>query len=156
MKKHLAITLLFALATTLANAQNDYNYSFYPTPKYARETRVQVPDSTTQVVSWKRDSTGNGLALFVQKNGAEITISNLFNLTNMVYNEKIKYIGVDAHGSIIYEAVNQTKEKIFVNPLLGFVAINFAICENSKFAKKKEDCDCVVHLFGNAPNIYKP
>lgn len=155
MKHFLAFTALF-LFSALAFGQNDFNYSFTPSPKYAKETKVETLDSLTQKVSWKRDSIGSGLAITVRKEGPDLLVSNLFNPSNVVYNEKVKFVGMDESGALIYDAQNETKERVYVNPVYGFVVVVFLNCEQSKFAKKREDCDKVVHLFGTCPKRYKP
>jgi hypothetical protein len=157
-KALLAITL-FSLAAFSAGAQqqqNDFNYSFNPTPRYSLESKVQVMDSVTNKVSWKQDSTGKGLAIFVKKEGNEFTIGNIFNPTSIVYKEEVVFKGVDSSGSLVYESTKETHERVVVNPIQGFVVVTFFNCEKSKFAKNREDCDKVVHLFGNAPKTYKP
>lgn len=149
-------TTLFLFVTALAFGQNDFNYSFTPSPKYAKETKVQILDTLTQKVGWKRDSVGSGLAITVQKQGPELLISNLFNPSNAVYQEKVKFVGLDEAGSLIYDALSDEKERVFVNPTMGFVVVVYMNCEQSKFAKKREECDTVTHLFGTCPKRYKP
>ena len=151
------ITILAAFsAEAQQQQQNDFNYSFTPSPKYLLESKVQILDTLSNKVSWKQDSTSKGLAIFVRKEGNEFTIGNLFNPTSIVYKEEVVFKGVDASGSLIYESTEATHERIIANPLLGFVVVTFFNGEKSRFAKNREECDKVVHLFGIAPKTYKP
>lgn len=154
--KFITLLSLFTLLCSTAQAQTDFNYSFFPQPKYAQESRVQTLDSVTQKVLWKQDSTGTQLAVMVSKQGDELTLSDLYTTSLNRWHGKVKFLGLDGNLSLVYESQNEKKEIVVVNPVLGFVVIIFRNCEGNKFAKVVTDCDSVQHHFGSVPPAYKP
>lgn len=171
MKKTALITLLFAALTTFAQTPaiqpqtlqlpdvsiRDFNYTFYPTADYRRMSATHVLDTLTRQFYVARDSAKQEIACVVEKVGDEITIRGLINPTQIFYRERVKFIGTTNDGSncLVYTALSKDAEMLIVNPLLGFVVVQFKTC--GKLATKIEDCDLNIHYFGNCPiNKFSP
>ena len=155
LNKLFLILAFFILHFAPAFSQNDFDYTFYPADKYTRQTRIASLDSASQKVIWKTDSTGSVMRVCVEKKGDELKVFNLSNPTNILYREKVKYLGIDANQCLIYEAQTEKKEILTLSPVLGFALVTFRNCEGNKFAKNPEDCDKVMHCFGSILNQYK-
>ena len=177
MKKYLLFNLFFLALVTAAFAQKpepavqpkpagsqtqppakpsyqprDFNYTFVPDGVYSRFATVHLIDSASQKMTVKQDSSSGTLPVIVEKDGDQLTLRGLTDPTAIHYREKVRYQGVtnDGSGTLVYKALTDGQETIYINPVLGYVVIGFKTCDK-RYARTDKDCDANYHYFGNVP-----
>ena len=133
--------LLFSIA---ASAQSDFNYSFYPAPKYTRIAEVNTVDGEQP----KRDTVGQAVNVIVIKDNDRLSIRNLGNVSRELYGTSLSFALISVNGDFVYKA--QEGETVIVNHALGTVTVIFSTCtempkEGYTFEKR---CDTITHKFG--------
>ena len=130
----------------------DFNYTFVPEGVYSRFASIHLIDSASQKMTVKQDSSSGTLLVIVEKDGDQLTLRGLIDPTAVHYREKVRYLGVtnDGSGTMIYKALTDGQETIYINPVLGYVVVGFKTCDK-KYARTDKDCDTNYHYFGNVP-----
>lgn len=133
--------LLFSVALS---AQSDFNYSFYPAPKYTKTTEINTVDGETA----KRDTAGQVLNVVVQKLDDKFSIRNLADVSRELYSAYVLFVSISQAGDFVYKA--QSGETVIVNHARGTVMVIFSTCtETPKDGYTVEKrCDTVTHKFG--------
>lgn len=152
--------MLFALvAITKSAAQSDFNYSFYPAPKYTKFETVNKRDTTTKAITAKSDTVTRDVNVLIEKNNNRFSVRTLANLSEALYDTNVRFLGMDENGNMVYRALTNDGEFILVNPMQGVVEIVFKKCGEEPIQSQpgtvKKYCDVVRHIFGNiaAPKL---
>lgn len=150
MKKILiAFLCLWAITAT---AQADFNYEFYPAPKYTKFRTFNNVDSTTKKITVASDTSASEINIIVEKRGSQFTIRYLGNVSETVYDKSVHFVGIDTNGNLAYKANTPEAEVLFVNPIRGVVEIVYQKCFDNGLEKPNDDqklCNIVRHIFGN-------
>jgi hypothetical protein len=143
--------LLIAAFAGQIQAQADFNFDFYPAPKYTKlDTRV-FRDTVTSEMKTRTDTTNATVNIVVRKIDRMLTVTKLANVSDVLYQSEIAFIGFDQNGNLTYKSPNG--ESIFVNPMRGTVEIVFQECfdepQPGDPALVKKRCNTTRHLLGN-------
>lgn len=153
MKKFLFPILFAFVAITTAAAQSDFNYSFYPAQKYTKFETVNKRDTTTKAITAKSDTVVRDVNVLVEKNNSRFSVRTLANVSETLYDMNVRFLGMDENGNMVYRALTNDGETIFVNPMRGVVEIVFQKCAEEPIPGQpgtvKKYCDVVRHIFGN-------
>jgi len=129
----------------------DFDFSFVPATTYRQLKAVHKLDTLTKGIRVFYDTTGAQVAVKVEKAGNRLTVSNLFNTSEVFFSETIKkFEGLATDGQTLVYTVDGDKTKAFyLNPNFGFLVVLQTTCE--KWAAVPTDCDQVGHYFGAVP-----
>ena len=119
---------------------------------YTQIIHRRVLDTITQVLSWKTDTVRpQQQPIFtIRKAGNEITFGNALRTSEVNYQQRIRFDYVNKAGTtVVYQAVTQEKEMIYINPLQGWAIIIYKACAGP--GMRQGDCDIAAHFFGPAP-----
>lgn len=165
--KHFFLLLITLFVFSQAQGQ-DFNYTFYPAPKYAKYTELHKLDTVKKVFVLVPDSVKSTIALIVEKTGDQIVIRDQANISAPIYTATVKFQGLlnDGKNSLFYRSTAPSDEAIIVNPTLGFVVLIYQKCfpkpeQPDKIVRvvtePEKFCNIVNHYFGNiALKTYKP
>lgn len=175
--KHFFLLLITLFVFSQAQGQ-DFNYTFYPAPKYAKYTELHKLDTVKKVFVLVPDSVKSTIALIVEKTGDQIVIRDQANISAPIYTATVKFQGLlnDGKNSLFYRSTAPEAEAIIVNPTLGFVVVIYQKCfpkpelstipipkanQGEKIThvvgESEKMCNVVNHYFGNiALKTYKP
>lgn len=164
MKKLLfALCLIFALQPVTAQA--DFDFKFYPSPKYQKYFERNEFDSIGNFQKIVSDSTEETVQFVVEKTGDLLTIRDVANVSNDIYSCSVAFKGViaDGKGSMLYHAKSDEKEQIIVSPGMGYVVVIFQKCFDKPApslmveSKPETYCNFINHCFGNVGlKTYRP
>lgn len=129
----------------------DFDFSFVPATNYRKLSAAHKLDTLTKSIRVFYDTTGAQVAVKVEKVGNRLTVSNLFNTSEVFFAETItKFEGLASDGQTLVYTVEGDKTKAFyLNPNFGFLVVLQTNCE--KWATVPTDCDQVGHHFGAVP-----
>ena len=160
MKLKFSITTIFLLAFTFAvSAQNDFNYSFYPSNTYTNFKVTNVKDTTTKEIVERHDTLTRTVAVAIEKQNDHLAVRTLSNVSETLYQSTVRFVGIDESGNLVYKAQTENAETVFVNPMAGTLEIVFQTCFTIPKPGEKDVvrqyCDTNRHIFGNI-QIPKP
>lgn len=149
------LTLLIATSTM---AQSDFNFSFYPAPKYNKLDVVNKRDSVTQKIVTTIDTTSKPVNVLVEKLNNRLSIRTLADISGTLYDLNVRFLGFDESGNLMYQAQTEQREIVFIHPSNGYIEIVFRTCfdipiEGNTVAKY---CNESHHVFGNIPKPKPP
>jgi len=157
--KKLFFIFTLAFIANMATAQSDFNFSFYPAPKYTKFETVNVPDTTQKqpdgrpTIVAKTDTATQSVSVLVEKQNSRFSVRILSNISKTLYDMNVEFVGVDNNGNMVYKSKGQTNETVFVNPLAGTVEIVFQNCfdepQPGGGGLVKRRCNEIRHIFGN-------
>ena len=151
MKQYLFILLFGLFCITQTTAQADFDYTFYPAPKYGKYLERFIPDTIKTPVRPTRvtaivdgmgnvdsvgrklevDSSALDIQVVVEKTGDRLTVRDVSTLSLYIFNEQVEFVGMlnDGVGSLAYrQKTGDPDQVIVVNPVQGFVVISFRKC----------------------------
>lgn len=160
MKKTFSVFIFTLMFVSIAMAQTDFNYSFYPASKYTLFQTTNTRDTVTNQFVAKTDTTTKYVAVFVEKTNGRFSIRSLDNISLTLYDMNVEFVGVDERGNMVYKAKTESAETIFVAPLAGVVEIVFPQCfdepQPGGGGLVKKHCNTIRHIFGNIAPPPKP
>jgi len=128
----------------------DFDFSFVPATTYRQLKAVHKLDTLTKGIRVFYDTTGAQVAVKVEKIGNRITVSNLFNTSEVFFAETIKkFEGLATDNQTLVYTVEDKTKAFYLNPNFGFLVVLQTTCE--KWATVPTDCDQVGHFFGAVP-----
>lgn len=169
--KHFIFSL-FALIAFVSNTQaQDFNFTFYPAPKYGKYMERHQLDTLSGKMVLVPDSVKTSIPLIVEKTGDLFVIRDQGNVSAPVYTANVQFQGIadDGKFSLVYRSTAPEAETVIVNPTLGFVVLIYQKCFPVPAPKPKPGetvkpvtdqskiCNFVNHYFGNVSlKSYKP
>lgn len=143
--------LLIAAIVGNVNAQADFNFDFYPAPKYMKLDARVYRDTATNEMKTRTDTMTATVNIIVRKTDRTLTVTKLANVSDVLYQSEIAFVGFDQSGNMAYKSANG--ESIFVNPMRGTIEIVFQECFDEPQPNDpgliKKRCNTTRHLLGN-------
>lgn len=154
--QHLPFHRLFFILFTVAfaanvQAQADFNFEFFPAPKYTKLDSRLYRDTVTKEMKTRTDTTRADVNIVVRKTDRTLTVTKLANVSDVLYQSEINFVGFDQNGNLAYKSANG--ESIFINPMRGTIEIVFQECfdepQPNDPGTVKKRCNTTRHLLGN-------
>lgn len=143
--------LLIAVFAGQIQAQADFNFDFFPAPKYTKLDSRVYRDTVTKETKTRTDTTRAEVNIVVRKIDRTLTVTKLANVSDVLYQSDVTFIGFDQSGNLAYKSANG--ESVFVNPMRGTVEIVFQECFDEPQPNDpgliKKRCNTTRHLLGN-------
>jgi hypothetical protein len=145
---------IFSLIVAFAGyvqAQADFNFEYFPAPKYTKIDSRVYRDTVAKETKIKTDTTTATVNIIVRKTDRTLTVTKLANVSDVLYQSEISFVGFDKSGNLAYKSPNG--ESIFVNPMRGTIEIVFQDCfdepQPGDPGLVKKRCNTTRHLLGN-------
>jgi len=150
--KNFILAFLFTVAFAAnVGAQSDFNFEFFPAPKYTKIDSRMYRDTVAKQLKTKTDTVTAAVNIVVRKTDRTLTVTKLANVSDVLYHSEINFVGFDQSGNMAYKSANG--ESIFVNPMRGTVEIVFQECFDEPQPNDpglvKKRCNTTRHLLGN-------
>lgn len=148
--------LIFPILFTVAfaanvGAQSDFNFEFFPAPKYIKLDSRLYRDTVTKEIKPRTDTTRADVNIVVRKSDRTLTVTKISNVSDVLYQSEINFVGFDQSGNMTYKSANG--ESIFINPMRGTIEIVFQECfdepQPNDPGTVKKRCNTTRHLLGN-------